>query len=215
MYTSFPIVAKASAVALVFSVAGCARSPSNTPDAEADTVLDAASEALAPRGADAAPPVVVDAFFPSGDRPRPDVQSVDHTGVDGADGAAPAGSPVAIHGQLQVQGTMLTDAWGDLVQLKGVSSMWLNWESKPFAESKSALAYMRDNWKLSVIRASMGTEASRGYLTSDANKAAMLTKVETIIQNAIELGVYVIVDWHTEKAVDQQAQSIAFFTGLA
>jgi endoglucanase len=74
---------------------------------------------------------------------------------------------------------------------------------------------MRDNWKLSVIRASMGTEASRGYLTGEANKSAMLAKVETIVQNAIELGVYVIVDWHTEKAVDQQAESIAFFTMLA
>jgi len=47
---------------------------------------------------------------------------------------------------------------------------------------------MRDNWKLSAIRASMGTEASKGYLTSDANKTAMLAKVETIIQNAIAVG---------------------------
>jgi endoglucanase len=43
----------------------------------------------------------------------------------------------------------------------------------------------------------------------------MLAKVETIIQNAIAVGVYVIVDWHTEKAVDQQAEAITFFTGLA
>lgn len=43
----------------------------------------------------------------------------------------------------------------------------------------------------------------------------MLAKVEAIIQNAIAVGVYVLVDWHTEKAVSQQADSIAFFAALA
>jgi endoglucanase len=64
-----------------------------------------------------------------------------------------------------------------------------------------------------VIRASMGTEAPGGYL--DSNPTGMQKNVETIIQNAIDLGVYVLVDWHTEKAVDQQAAAIAFFTTLA
>jgi endoglucanase len=127
--------------------------------------------------------------------------------------AAPAGSPVALHGQLQVDGALLKDQQGVPVQLKGVSSMWLNWESAPYPESLSALEYMRDAWKLSVIRASMGTEASSGYLNGNAN--AMLAKVETIIKNAIVAGVYVLVDWHTEKAVDQQADSVAFFSALA
>ncbi len=134
---------------------------------------------------------------------------------------APAGSPVANHGQLQVVGTQLQDQGGNPLQLKGVSSMWLNWESKAFAESKTALQYMRDNWKLSLIRASMGVEASGGYLdtkattTGTTNKANMQAKVATIVQNAIDLGVYVIIDWHTEKAVTQQGDSVAFFTAMA
>jgi len=137
------------------------------------------------------------------------------------DNGAPAGSPVASHGQLQVVGTQLQDQGGNPIQLKGVSSMWLNWETKPFAESKNALQYMRDNWKLSLIRASMGIEASGGYLDTKAtttgitNKANMQAKVEKIVQNAIDLGVYVLVDWHTEKAVTQQADSVAFFTAMA
>jgi endoglucanase len=126
--------------------------------------------------------------------------------------AAPVGSPVALHGQLRVDGALLKDQQGAPVQLKGVSSMWLNWESAAYPESKSALEYARDHWKLSVIRASMGTEASGGYLQ---NPAGMLAKVETIIQNAIAIGVYVLVDWHTEKAVDQRADAVAFFSGLA
>jgi endoglucanase len=127
--------------------------------------------------------------------------------------AAPAGSPVAVHGQLQVDGTQLKDQAGNPIQLKGVSSMWLNWENQPFAESKSALEYMRDSWKLTIIRASMGTDVGQGYLSG--GESNMISKVETIVQNAIRLGVYVLVDWHTEKAVDQQAASITFFTAMA
>ena len=43
----------------------------------------------------------------------------------------------------------------------------------------------------------------------------MQSKVEQIMRNAIELGVYVIVDWHTEDAVKQQAQAVQFFGALA
>jgi endoglucanase len=108
--------------------------------------------------------------------------------------------------------SQLVDEHGAPFQLKGVSSDWLNWESKRFAESQKALQFMRDNWKLSVIRASMGIEASGGYQTSPE---AIKSQVESIIQHAIALGVYVLVDWHTEKAVNQQAAAVAFFTDMA
>jgi endoglucanase len=127
-------------------------------------------------------------------------------------GTAPENSPVVIHGQLKVVGTQLQDQAGAPIQLKGVSSMWLNWESQPFAESKPALAYMRDNWKLSVIRSSMGTDASDGYLSDPVD---MQARVEHVVQHAIELGVYVLVDWHTERAVTQQAKAVEFFRAMA
>ena len=114
-------------------------------------------------------------------------------------------NPVATHGQLKVVGTQLQDQSGNPVQLKGVSSQWLNLESKTFPESKPAIQYARDNWKLSVIRAAMGVDTSGGYLGTgtgaNANQAGMLSKVNTIVQNAIDLGIYVIVDWHTSDAV--------------
>jgi endoglucanase len=133
-------------------------------------------------------------------------------------------NPVATHGQLKVVGTKLLDQSGNPVQLKGVSSQWLNYESKTFPESLSAIQYARDNWKLSVIRAAMGVDASGGYLGTgtgaNANQAMMLSKVNTIIQNAITLGIYVIVDWHTSDAVKasgttQATQASAFFTMIA
>ena len=106
---------------------------------------------------------------------------------------------------------------------EGVSER-LNYETKTFPESKPALQYARDHWKLSVIRAAMGVDAQGGYLGTgtgtNANKAGMLAKVNTIIQNAIDLGIYVIVDWHTSAAVTtkgttQTADASAFFIQIA
>jgi len=144
--------------------------------------------------------------------------------TDGAaDGPVTALNPVATHGQLKVVGTQLQDQAGNPVQLKGVSSQWLNYESKTFPESKPALQYARDHWKLSVIRAAMGVDAMGGYLGTgtgaNADQATMLSKVNTIVQNAIDLGIYVIIDWHTGDAVTktttQTTQASAFFTQMA
>ncbi len=109
-------------------------------------------------------------------------------------------------------GTKLEDESGKPLQLKGVSSFWLNWEEPKYAESKAAVQYMRDNWKIQVIRAAMGIEVTGGYSSA---KAATQARVDTIVQNALALGLYVIVDWHTERAVDQTNDSVAFFTGMA
>ena len=135
-------------------------------------------------------------------------------GITGLDGGKPSadGGKSSADAATQSVLSQLVDQHGVPFQLKGVSSHWLAWEIKRFAESKKALQFMRDNWKLSVIRASMGTEASGGYLTSPG---AMKSQVESIIQNAIMLGVYVLVDWHTEAAVNQQDAAIVFFKEMA
>ncbi|MGW5581841.1 cellulase family glycosylhydrolase [Micromonospora chokoriensis] len=122
------------------------------------------------------------------------------------------GTPVERHGQLRVCGTTMCDRSGARVQLRGISSMWLNWETAPYAENLSALRWMRDNWNLEVIRAAMGVEPAGAYL-SDPNKAR--TQVETIINNAVTAGVYVIVDWHAHEAQNNQSQAVAFFGDLA
>jgi endoglucanase len=135
----------------------------------------------------------------------------------------PGTTPVQAYGQLKVVGTQLQDQSGHPVQLKGVSSHWLNYESMTFPESKPAIQYARDNWKLSVIRAAMGVDVAGGYLGTgtgaNAAQATMLSKVNTIVQNAIDLGIYVIVDWHTSDAVTatttQATQASAFFTAIA
>ncbi|MEI9937256.1 MAG: glycoside hydrolase family 5 protein [Pseudomonadota bacterium] len=121
-------------------------------------------------------------------------------------------TPVDLHGQLHVSGTELHDASDNRVQLKGVSSMWLNWENDGYAESLAGLKWLRNNWHLSVIRAAMGVDPKGAYLT-DPDKAK--AQVQQIVDNAIAAGVYVLIDWHTENANQQTEQSVAFFTEMA
>jgi len=134
-------------------------------------------------------------------------------------GGATAGStsganPVAAHGPLKVVGTSLVDSHDAPVQLKGPSSMWLNWESQKFAEDKQGLMFLRDNWNASLIRAAMGVDTTDtdDYLS---NSAVATAAVDQIVQNAIDLGLYVIIDWHDGAADKHQAEAISFFTQMA
>jgi endoglucanase len=125
---------------------------------------------------------------------------------------APAGTPVAVNGQLHVCGTTLCNANNTPIQLRGVSSMWLNWENTGYAENLDQLVWMRDTWKITVIRAAVGVEPAGAYLSDQAKARA---QVERIINNAVAAGVYVIVDWHAHEAQNSRAQAISFFTDLA
>jgi endoglucanase len=136
------------------------------------------------------------------------VGSDDDVGAE--DGLEP--TPVERYGHLRVVGTELQSESGEAIQLKGVSSMWLNWENDGYAEDPTALRWMRNNWKLSVIRAAMGVEPDNAYLAfPDAAKE----QVYRIVNNAIAAGVYVIVDFHAHEAHDHQEEAVAFFSELA
>jgi endoglucanase len=121
-------------------------------------------------------------------------------------------TPVALHGALHVTGTELRDEHDKRVQLRGVSSMWLNWEDDGYAENLEGLKWLRNNWHVNLIRASMGVEANGGYF-DDPEKAK--AQVVQIVENAITAGVYVLIDWHTEQAHKQTEKSAEFFGEMA
>jgi endoglucanase len=143
---------------------------------------------------------------------KPPIEATD-TGSNEDVGAGDLGpTPVELHGRLHVDGTRLADEAGEPVQLKGVSSMWLNWEADGYAEDPTALRWMRNNWHLTVVRASMGVEPAGAYL-SDPEKS--LAQVDQIVANAVAAGVYVILDWHDHHAHQHEDQAVAFFAGMA
>src|SRR5690606_12802512 len=91
------------------------------------------------------------------------------TGDDAAGAAGAGGASVRsvdLYGQLRVTDGQLVSEGGEPVQLKGASSMWLNWETTGYAENLEGLMWLRDHWNLSVIRAAMGVDAGGAYLVN-------------------------------------------------
>lgn len=90
--------------------------------------------------------------------------------------------------------------------------MWLNWDGANYATNLDGMRFMRDEWGMEVFRIAMGIEPADAYLEdAETNKA----KVRTIVDNAIELGIYVIIDWHDHAAEEHQAEATAFFAEMA
>lgn len=114
-----------------------------------------------------------------------------------------------IYGALKVKGNKIADKNDNVIVLRGMSLFWSQWGGSFYNES--CIKWLRDDWKCTVVRASMGIE-SGGYLT---NQQAEYKKVTTVIDACIKFGIYVIVDWHDHNAQDHLQQSKTFFSSIA
>nr|VDC58062.1 Pv-eng-5 [Pratylenchus vulnus] len=114
------------------------------------------------------------------------------------------------YGQLAVSGTQLVSkSTGKPVQLHGMSLFWSIYsEGSPYW-NYTAIQALKCQWNSNVVRAAMGVEDG-GYLTDPSGQLAM---VETVVEAAISLGIYVIVDWHVSATY--QSQAVAFFTTIS
>jgi len=93
------------------------------------------------------------------------------------------------HGKLQVIGTHLCDSAGNPVQLRGMSTMGLQWEGG--IVNDAAFAALAKDWKADVVRLAMYV-GEGGYATHPELKQLVWKGVEL----AVKYGLYVIVDWH-------------------
>jgi len=125
-------------------------------------------------------------------------------------------TPVEEHGQLSVMNGKILDSEGVPVALAGNSFFWSNdgWGGEAFYK-RSVVEYLTNGWNSSVVRAAMGVDEVGGYLSSPASEASNLAKVRTIIDAAIELGLYVIVDWHSHHAELYESEAVTFFQLIA
>ena len=114
------------------------------------------------------------------------------------------------HGQLTVDEKHLTDQFGKQVQLRGVSSFWLNWIGE--FSNPSSIKTLKDEWGINIFRAAMGVEAEFGYLE---DPVAMVTKVESLIQTCIKQDLYIIVDYHSHDAHKDLKAAQKFFAYIA
>lgn len=114
------------------------------------------------------------------------------------------------HGQLKVQGNKIVDKDGTAIQLRGMSLFWSQWMGKYY--TKETVKWLKDDWKCTVVRAAMGVEDADGYISkSEIEKQ----KVFTVIDAAIEEGIYVIVDWHSHHAENYKTEAKSFFNEVS
>ncbi len=90
-----------------------------------------------------------------------------------------------------------------------MSLYWSQWVPKYW--NYNTIKWLRDDWKITVIRAAMAVDVG-GYAT---NPAAEQAKMFTVIDAAISLGIYVVVDFHVHEANLYQSQAQTFFRAVA
>jgi endoglucanase len=122
-------------------------------------------------------------------------------------------TPVQQYGALSVNGNKIVGSAGKPVMLSGVSHFWSNtgWGQEGFYNQK-AFSYFAYDWNASLFRVAVGGHESGGYLEDPAGN---LKRAEVIIDAAIEGGRYVIIDWHSHHAEDNQEVAIKFFKKMA
>ena len=116
--------------------------------------------------------------------------------------------------RLRVEGTALMNESGDTVELKGMSFGWnVLW---PRFYNAQAVKHVVKDWDAELVRAAIGVEIDddecrmQNYLKNpDFGKQCACT----IVDAAIENGVYVLVDWHAHGLHTEAA--VEFFTYMA
>ena len=120
---------------------------------------------------------------------------------------------VQIHGLLQQNGNKIVDKNNEPVSFAGNSFFWSNdnWGGERYYNSE-VVSWLKDDWKTTIVRAAMGVEDPGGYLD---NKTANKNRVKTIVDAAIDKGIYVIIDWHSHHAEDNTNEAALFFEEMA
>lgn len=121
----------------------------------------------------------------------------------------PKNSIVKRYGQLSVKGNQIVDKDGNPIVLRGMSLFWSQWMGQYY--NYDCVKWLRDDWRCTVVRAAMGVEMG-GYLS---NPEIEMKKIKTVIDACIDLGIYVIVDWHDHNAERNIEKVVIFFREIA
>ena len=140
---------------------------------------------------------------------NPDDQPDEEPGEESSGDTSNENTPVSIHGQLAIEEGTLVDQHGESVQLEGMSLFWSQWQ--PQFYNYETVKNLKEYWNVEVVRAAMAIEHD-GYL---ANPEREKEKVARVIDAAIDLGLYVIVDWHDHHAEDHMEEAKQFFSEIA
>lgn len=122
-----------------------------------------------------------------------------------------AQTPVAVNGALRVNGNTIVNKNGNPPQLRGISLSWSLWQGRKYYNPE-VVHWLADDFKVSIVRASMGVQPDHGYLQEPAAQKQLITSVA---DQAIKDGIYVLIDWHDHYGNQHLQQSRAFFAEMA
>lgn len=110
---------------------------------------------------------------------------------------------------LKISKGQLLNSENQKIQLKGMSLFWSQWA--PEFYNFETVKNLKEGWNINIIRAAMAVEHD-GYLENPQREKE---KVKKVIEAAIELDLYVIVDWHDHHAEDHLPEAKQFFAEIA
>lgn len=118
-------------------------------------------------------------------------------------------TPVAYYGEIVADGNKLVGKnTGETVRVTGMSFFWSNWSQKYY--TADYVDYLVDDYNCEVVRCSYGIQ-DNGVPYDDTCEPL----IEDVIEQAIERGVYVIIDWHSHGAHNNPDEAVAYFEELA
>ena len=111
------------------------------------------------------------------------------------------------HGWLSTYKNYVLNEKGNIVQLRGMSMYWSTpgWIGHSWYNSGVVDALV-DNWKCTVIR--VAWDRNNG-----ANNGADVA--QSVIDYCIQKGIYVVIDWHSHTAHENESQAVDYFRGAA
>jgi len=86
---------------------------------------------------------------------------------------------------------------------------WSQW--MPQYWNRAAIEWLVSDWKITVIRCAMGIEQG-GYLE---NPGTEKSRMEAVVDAAIALGIYVVIDWHDHHGESHTNEAKGFFSEMA
>jgi len=78
--------------------------------------------------------------------------------------------------------------------------------------NRATVGWLKRDWKTQIVRASMGVEEPGGYIDDPVSNR---NRVIALVDAAIAEDLYVIIDWHSHRAEDNQAAAVSFFRDMA
>jgi len=126
-------------------------------------------------------------------------------------GTTAAITSVSQNGFLSIQGASLVNEKGQPVMLRGVGFGWHNWWPRFYNEQ--TVAWLKEDWKINVIRPAIGVLGDRQEDSFLQNPKAAYDCLYTVVDAAIKHDIYVIIDWHAHDI--HRNEAIDFFKTVA